>query len=352
MAVSPWVFKQLHGAQKVLTLGGFDAPHGRPRQKPIVKDGVKIRQKAVRYSGSSEVTRHIFGDQEEDWELVGRFSDWRSGNGYAANKVEFIKAFVRDKQQVAILWGNIIAVTGFITEFDPGRESSGEVAWRMAVEIDSDDMAPRANEKVDPGAAASSGFADHLQHTLAPFKAPEFDDIAPVIKKPLTMKGDVFDALDTLVSAVASITAKVAEVADQLQSVEKATIGEIRKFRGVLGQLRTAIIQTRETFQFLSADIAVQSDRASDDIDFWKGKNDAMVTLVDALGQIADADHAAAIAERGQIKSFYVARASDTWELIAMSQYQSADRAGDIREMNDIGPGEAPMAGTTYLLPV
>lgn len=349
MAVFPWVIKQLGGDLKTLTLAGFDAPHGRPRQKPIVKDGVKIRQKTVRYPGNSEVTRHIFGDMEDDWELSGRFSDRRSGSGYAAEKVEFIKAFVRDAQKVAILWGNLIAVTAFITEFEPAREASGEVAWRIIVQVDRDDLAPQRNEStVDPVSAFS---AEKLTTTLAPFIRSGLDDVAPVLQKPITIKGSVFDLLDTLVSGVGSLTAAVADIADQLQSIEKASIGEIRRFRGVLGQLRTSLIETRENFQFFTADLALQNDRASDDIDFWKQKNDAMVSIIDALGQIADADHAAAIAERGSIKAFYVARQNDTWESISMSQYQSADRAGDIREMNAIEPGEAPTAGTTYLLP-
>ena len=37
-----WTFTQLGGDKKELVLSGADAPHGRPRNKPVVRRGLKI----------------------------------------------------------------------------------------------------------------------------------------------------------------------------------------------------------------------------------------------------------------------------------------------------------------------
>ena len=157
-AGKPWTFTQVAGDQKVLTLAGESAPHGRPRASPVVEDEMALRDTAVYYPGNRRPTRHLFGEIHTDWTLNGRFSDRFLGPAGARAKVLEIKEFIADQQQVTIAWGDILAATGLVRRIKPSRESESEIAWTLTVGIDGDDALPparRSPSALDPAARSS-----------------------------------------------------------------------------------------------------------------------------------------------------------------------------------------------------
>jgi hypothetical protein len=351
--VSPWIFTQLSGPKKTLTLSGNDAPHGRPRQKPIVKDKITMRQHTVYYSGYGPPTRHIFGPKYEPWELTGRFMDRggggvdavRSGMGYARNKVEFVRGFVADGQDVSICWGEHLLVTGFIDSFEAAIESRGEIAWTMSISVD-EDVNLDAKKKT-----TGEWVARNPKDCLAELELLLTKALIPSIKQPPLFKGSLFDALDSAISLVTAPFALLAQVAMQMDSFERSLIGEIRRFRTGIHQLQTALIMFRNTYQDLRANLATEGKNISSELSFSKIQADSAAATLKALAVLIDADKAAARAERGKMKGYYVVKDGDTWEGISMYLYQSTDRIDDLMTANGVAPGQAPIAGSVYQVP-
>ncbi|HEU4729974.1 MAG TPA: hypothetical protein VFT22_18885 [Kofleriaceae bacterium] len=342
--VSPaWRFKQLGGDQKELILAEQDAPHGRPRQKPIVTDAIEAREYTVYYDGNDEPTRHIFGNKFDDWELTGRFRDRAGGVDYARQKTEYCKGFQADNQPVSITCGNQISARGFIKRFAPGRESFGEVTWSMTVLIDADDFLPRSREKVDPSLPAPAFFMNQIGALLA--------DLPKVPRVPDSLRGSLFDSLDSLVSTVNSALAIPLNISLQIQSFEQAFIGDIRRMRAGIGQLKTALVNFRTVYESLQADLALQSIRAEEMLRFSELQSATATATARSLAILADMDIAAAKAERGKIKGMYEAKTGDTWESASMRIYGSADRANDLRSANGVPSGSPPIVGAVYQVP-
>lgn len=234
----PWTFTQLAGAKKELVLSGYDAPFGRPRQNAVVRKGIRIRQRTVRYPGSDgSPTRHEFGDEWLPWELKGRFRDAYGGKGHALARLAEVTVFVQDKQAVAIRWGDILAVEGFIEAFDPGIESEGEVEWTMHVLVDVDSSTP----KKPPTKPDDSGAK--LKAVIAQIQAG-----VPKLTSLFDLNPSFLDALDGLVSSINSAIGSVLGAANALSNLEKATFGEIARLRAGIHQLRTAVITLQNTF--------------------------------------------------------------------------------------------------------
>lgn len=341
--MAPWVFTQINPAQKTLRLDGWDAPFGRPRGKSVVDDGVESRHKRTYYSGNDQPSRHIFGGKLPDWELTGRFMDRFGGKGYASAKAEYAKAFSADKIPVLITCGSTIAATGYIASFTAKRESDAEIAWEMKVEIDVDHILEQSRVKQAPVASPEElSQAMGLLITQA---------LVPVEDQPESFKGSFFDSLDSIVVGLTSAFSTLANIAQSMSSFEQSVIGDIRRFRAGLGQLKTALIIFRETYQDFRSDLALQGDNAAEQMDFARLQSASAVSSMQLMLMIADADRQAAIAERGRIIGYYEGRDGDTWESISRQVYGSATRANDIRDANGIAPGSEPVAGTSYAIP-
>src|SRR5580693_5242858 len=200
-ASKPWTFTQVAGDQKVLTLAGESAPHGRPRASPVVEDEMGLRDATVYYPGNPRPTRHVFGEIHNDWVLSGRFSDRFLGSGGAKAMVEQMKAFIADEQQVTIAWGDILAATGLVRRIKPSRESESEIGWTLTVGIDGDDALPLAAPQpsaLDPGSKlgkVGSGL----------------DAINGLSSVPgdLGLSTDFLDSLSDLVGQINSVSASV-----------------------------------------------------------------------------------------------------------------------------------------------
>jgi hypothetical protein len=340
----PWRFRQLGGDRKELVLADFDAPHGRPRQKPIVKDKITARTYTVHYSGEGPPTRHIFGDKFEPWELEGRFMDRAGGIGYAVRKTAYVKGFVADKQEVTITWGDQLAARGFIDSFEASIESSGEVAWSLTISIDADDLLPAKRTIAEPTAASPKDYTAELEIALA--KA-----LIPPSRQPVFFKGSLFDLLSSLITSVTAPFAALAQLASQMQAFEKSLIGEIRRFRAGIGQLRTALIIFRDTYQDFRSDIAIEGQNAEASLKFWQLQSESASATLRAMAILLEADRAAAKAERGKMMGYYQVKDGDSWESISQHIYGGADRIDDLRTANGIEPGAAPVPGAIYQVP-
>lgn len=343
--IAPWVFRQLGGDKKELVLEGADAPYGRPRQKPIVEDGIDIREKRKWYAGNDVPTRHIFGVKYHDIELSGRWMDRNGGPGWAQEKSEFVKRFVADAQECRITWGDIISTRGLIRSFIPRRESREEVAWHMVVGIDADEILTAFAQRQDPAPVAPGKFVDNIGELLA--KA-----LKPSTEQPEQFKGSFAGGLDASIAGVTSAFASLVLLATSVSSFEQELIGDIRRFRAGIGQLQTALIIFRDGYQDFRNDLAIQGDYADDQLKFAGLQADSGLATLQALEQLIAADRAAAEAERGKIIGFYEAKEGDSWESIARYVYDgSASRAEDLRMANGIPPGAPPVAGGEYQVP-
>ncbi len=337
----PWTFTQLAGPKKELTLTGYDAPFGRARQNAVVRKGVKIRQRTVRYPGSDgPPTRHVLGGEWMAWELAGRFRDAYGGKGHALRRVDELTRFVLDQQEVAIRWGDIFATTGFLEEFDPGVESEGEVEWKLRVLIDEDASvaAQRPDQPSDADAKLQRAIA--LLTAEVP-KLPSADGIKP----------SFFDSISGLISSVNGAIGAIANAANTIGNIEKAAFGEVNRLRAGIGQLRTASIALQNAYASAREDTLLLRRAPLADIDVLGLRAKSDVALTRAAADMADADRQAAIAERGKLLTTITARAGDTWESLAARYLGSPGEAQKLRDLNGARSGEQPVAGRSYRIP-
>lgn len=341
--MAEFVFKQLAGDRRELRLAGEFAPHGRPRRSPVVTDAVSVRNTAVYYPGNPVPTRHLFGTREESWTLTGRFSDRHSGDGFARYMTEFCKQFVAEQQRVSIKWAGIVGAVGLIESFAPGRESATEVAWSMTILVDEDTIRSSGSRFAAPKAYKPPGM------TMSDITIMLNDALDNMLEVPPSMKIGILDALGNLVGSINSAVASVQAAVDSIGEFQKALVGELRRLRAGIRQLRTSLIKARRSYEDLTAGLALQSSLASESIRFWDVQNTVLATTSEVLARLDELDREAKEAERGKVRAVAVARTGDTWAAISQRAYGSAGRAADIQAAN--GETGEPVSGTTYIIP-
>lgn len=340
-----WTFTQLDGAQSMLQLADHAAPHGRPREKPVVEPEIEVREETTYYSGDNPPTRHLFGLSHSSVKLEGRFSDLYGGEGFARRKRAEVRDFVAAQRQVSVVWDDLFAAKGFIKKFKSMIESGGEIAWEMEVLIDVDDL-------LNPGR-----HDQQLQFKIEPAdltaQLREAMEAMDALQKVPTMRGSVFDFIGSLISAVNTATASVANVAAQIDSLATAPFQLLRRFRDGLLQLSTAVSNLRTTYDNLTIDIALESEASADAAQqFWDIQAAWAASSLQAMRLALEAARSSALAEQGQLLSLYTGREGDTWELISRRFYAgSSTRAADIRSANSIEAGANPVPGTVYFIP-
>jgi hypothetical protein len=336
-----WRFEQLSGDKKTLILAGYSAPFGRPRQKPVVRDKISVREKTIRYPGSSgPPTRHIFGDDYEPWTLEGRFMDREGGPGYAQAKTQEVIEFVRDKQPVHVTWGDTLDFNGFIKSFDPGREGPGDVEWRMVVLIDEDNLADPALPAPAPPLPkdALAVLQAALSQTLS---ADTLPDLHP----------SLLDALSNLVGAISGALGAIANVVNQMQSFEQAVMGDLQRLRAGLGQLRTALLNMQGLILSTRNDAIGIGRSFGSDARCGGLFADIDVETTSALAAAASMDRQAEIAQRGKAATRITAKGGDTWESLSIRAYGAPDKAGVLMQANGIKYAAPPVPGTSYVVP-
>lgn len=343
--VATWVFQQLGGDKNKLELAGWSAPHGRPYHSAVARDGINVRHKSTRYPGSSDPpTRHILGINYQDITLRGRFRDRELGEGGAQNKVYAVKSFIKDLQPCDISWGDILHVTGFIEQFDPGRESAGEVEWTMKILVDKDNISEinQINRFKWPNIAEMAAALDAFTFLSGQvLKTPGFSGI----------RVNILDALDDLISSVTGAFGQLVNISNQIGNFESGLANEAKHLIAGVHQARTALLHLMDTVSSTKQDELFIRDSAKDTVNFNNTVH-AMYTEADiAFAILSDIENQSLIRSSGEAKKTVRAHDGDTWESISIKNYGSSSEANRIRQANNVRYGRKPKPGELVTIP-
>ncbi len=355
----PWKFTQLGGEKLTIELTGWSAPMGRPRQDPVVRDGVSIRMAETYYPGNEDgPTCHIFGRKYSPWELRGRFRDRAGGIGFAKKRTEEVKRFVAAAQRVRISWGDIASVVGLIGEFDPGRESEGEVEWVMRIRVYVDEFDKKTRPQPKPPVSTAyvqKLMAQDLKKMTSGLPSMPSTDIFTaldeVLNLPANIAGQVLEKLDSVVTLATGTVGQFQEAAGNIENLEKASFALLNRLVNISVQLRGTLAALDSAYTNASVDATLTRDRALENAKFWTGQSSTAAAIRDMQAQLATTERAAQLAIRGRGAKSYVIRGGDTWEAIATLHFGSPDRANDLLDANEAPPGMRPVAGMNLVLP-
>jgi hypothetical protein len=348
-----WTFEQIEGPagqRKRLELDGWNAPFGRPRKEPVIKEVIKSRIQTTRYPGSDKQTRHAFGSNWDSTELKGRWMTKNLGfeNLTANDMADLWTAFLKDERTIRVAWGPIISYTGYLVELELGRESEHEIAWKMKIEIDQrDDVAkrplPRAFEPVENNLAAISNWLAFSKK----LRARVDNDLSP----------DFFDSLNNLAALINTPAAIMARLAGRFDDLSKASISTLQHFRGAVSGMRTALLSIRDTVLDAGRDVqivygspSVLRNTAVNDLAWANYQADLDVQTLELLDRLNELDRRAELAMKNEVTAFVLAKEGDTWESISTRATGGPDKAADIRSVNGIHYGEKPVPGESYLV--
>lgn len=341
-----WTFLQTEGpqsARKQLELDGWNAPFGRPRQEPVIREVIKSRIQTTRYPGSSKQTRHAFGTNWESIDLKGRWMTKANTSGKTANEVaEDWTDFVKDERSCRIAWGFIVSYTGYIEELELARESEHEIAWRMKIEIDNRDDVSIKNKQLSFAPPADDNIA-----FLASWRNTGIKQLEPAIPD---MSPDFLESLDNLAAALNQPSAEFNKLAGRFGDLEKATYSTLQHFRGAVTGFRTAVLNIRETVLNADIDTVMLVRTADSDLAWLKYQLDLDYQTYLVMDQLNQLDRKAELAEKQEVSKFVTAIQGDTWESISIRATGGPDKAGEIRQINGIRYGYLPLVGTSYLV--
>lgn len=340
--MADWTFRQLSGQKKILTLSGWSAPFGRPRKGAVVRDGVQVRVKSTRYPGNNgPPTRHIFGINYQDIELNGRFRDRELGKGNAKLKTEDVKSFVKDTQICDISWGDIIHISGLISEFDPGRESEGEIEWKMKILVDQDNMELRQINPTVP--KTPNQLAQLVSSGLLEIQA-----------LPTTLPGiklNVLDFIDDIVSEVTGAIGQLNNIANSISNFEDGLAKEAKRLIAGIHQVKTAILTLMTTIESTQQDSFHIRDSASDAIGANEFIKSAITKATSSLSTLSDLENQCLVALQGDSRTTIRAQQGDTWESISSRVYGGPFEADKIRQANGVRYGRKPEPGAIIVIP-
>ena len=351
MPANNWIFRQMSGSDpKTITLEGYAAPFGRPRQKPVVKDKLELRNARVQYPGSDNVTRHVFGTKRAPITLAGRWMDKFLGIGRSAELIRAFEALVADGRLCAISWGSIVSYVGLPTSIEIDRESETEVAWIL--EIDIDRRADRTTARTEY-LQSDSTVGAKIQELLLESKLRDWEKTG-IITQPgggPELKPQLLDTVGDILGTIGTATSQVAKFANQVDDFEKASVNTLQQFRANIHQIKTGYVALTDTMSAIPIDASLFVRQADDDIKFLTFQNKTEYETLVLLQILADLERSTNRIETGLSTTSYTARDGDTWEFMATKYYADAGKSDIIRQANGIRYGERPSAGRTYLVP-
>lgn len=339
-----WTFEQLQGPKgerKKLELDGWNAPFGRPRRDPVIKEVIKSRIQTTRYPGSHTQTRHAFGTHWEPTELKGRWMT--KAGGMTANEFadEWTK-FVRDERTCRIAWGFIVSYTGYIEELELARESEHEIAWKMVIQVDTrDDL--KQTRKTPVAFATPDNDLSEITNWMAfskKLQEPALPNMSP----------DFLESLDNLAAELNKPAAELNKLAGRFDDIQKASFSTLQHFRGAVTGFRTAVLTMRDTVLNAEIDTVMLVRTAEGDIAWVLYQTDLDNQTMIILDQLNKLDRAAELAQKNEATKFVLAREGDTWESISTRATGGPDKAGAIRSINGAKYGEKPVPGESYLV--
>jgi len=355
----PWTFAQLSGDQTVLTLSGWQAPFGRPRQGTIVNTGVTVRRTVTYYpdgnAGPTPPTVHSFGLEPKPLELHGRWMDRAIGvlNGARQLQQQW-RQFVSAKQLVRAKWGDILSYIIFIHDIDLQFESEAHIVWKLTADVIKDEQATVVTFTAPKKTPAD--FSSDLQSMLAASTLQ-----TPI---PLTLRGflgSITDQLDLLVSAINTPAQVIFSVCSAIGDFETALSSDLVVLGSGLQTMKTGILNLRdmtevamseaEILNLETVDLPNGLFSASDVVTMRANKIQQDKETENILALISDMQNEIALAQRGQSLAAHMGQDGDTWEKIASNVYGDPSAARAIKDMNAVRYGQRVQAGRVYQLP-
>jgi hypothetical protein len=366
-----WTFTRLNPVQTdtapvTLTLGGWAAPFGRPRNGSIFDAGVENRYQRTDYPGRNlPPTIHNFGTKKMPIEMHGRWMDKTipmAGGAqiYSRNWQDFVTA----GSVVRMTWGQALSYQIYITKINLEVESYQEIVWKLHAEVLVDEQAPIWSSSETTSApfdiASRMQFLMEIagnQHKLAaPFQS--FTSL-------MGMLNGISDSLAILQSEINAPFAAIYNTCSALTSFETAISSDLTGLLSGVVAMQTGILNLRTETDFLlsSAQFLNSPDEVAlngvaggiltgadvAELVIQKQQNDAvMANMLALLGQMEAQIN---MNLRGTPKTAYTAQMGDTWESIGERVLGSADAGRAIKDMNGIRYGVVPVPGTQYSIP-
>lgn len=341
-----WQFEHTAGNYRQrLTLEGYTAPFGRPRQSPVITEKLKARTQAIYYPGSNKApTRNAFGTQWEDVELKGRWMAKTLPNDDLGYMIERWTNFFQAQMPIRMSWGPIASWTGFMTELEIARESEDEVAWKMTFMIDERAGVERSRT-ISGGLGLPDGLEDVDRFLTTSIPVGGYAGAFKFID------ASFLEQLDFFASLCNGPIASLNQLAGELDNFEKATFSTIAHFRSAATGLQTAIVSLRETLLNVAVDSIIVVRNAKNDIEWLTYQTRFDTDSSAALDTLAFLSHKAALAGKAEGRVSVVAVTGDTWESLAARTVLGIDGASRIRALNGIHGGTQPTPGKEYVLP-
>jgi len=352
MPANNWIFRQMSGSNpKTITLEGYAAPFGRPRQKPVVKDKLELRNSRVQYPGSDNVTRHVFGTKRPPITLAGRWMDKFLGEGRSEELINRFEDLVQDGRLCAVSWGNIVSYIGLPVSIEIDRESATQVAWTLEIDVDRRQDTRTVSDI--PQLRSNQTIGDKVQELLLESQLKDWVSTG-IISQPgggPELKPQLFDSVGDILGNIGTATSQVAKYANQVDDFEKASVNTLQQFRANIHQIKTGYVALTDTMSAIPIDASLFIRQADDDIKFLTFQNKTEYDSLILLQILADLERDTNRIETGLSTTSYTARDGDTWEFMATKFYADAGKSDIIRQANGIRYGERPSAGRTYLVP-
>ena len=360
-----WTFQQLSDPKTTLTLPGWQAPFGRPRNGAIFNAGLKINKQRTNYPGVNvPPTIHKFGTELKPIEMHGRWMDRAMAQVWGAQKmVKDWKTFVSDQCVVRMTWGSIFSYQIFIDDMDFEIEGPGDVAWKLKAECLVDDQGeftatPLPAQPPFDIASRMQFLMQMMQNKMSLFSSPSYASL-------LGMLNQISDQLDSIKAQINAPFARIYNTCSALTSFETAVSSDLTSMLAGISSMRTGVLALRDTtdFTFSSAAelntpnaLAVQGLNAgiftgADMMQFATDKQDSDTAASAMLRELSLLQTQIEKARRGHPQKAHAAQDGDTWENIAERTMGSADGARKIRAMNGIQYGQRPVAGRQYIIP-
>lgn len=339
-----WVLTQQGGERKSLTLDGYAAPFGRPRQQAVAKEVIKVTIQSTRYPASSgPPTRHAFGYGWEPMQLNGRWmTRWLPAGQTANGLADSWSEFVKDTQPITLAWGNIVSYSGVIEELELGREGEHDIAWKMTVLIDRrTDVGASVRTQQTTTPTSSTDALKAFVAASGQLAAPALPDMAP----------DFFEALDNAAGDLKRLTGQLSDLADTFSNIEKQSFSTVQSFLGVIANVQAAIATMRVLVPTADIDAVLTIRRAESEVAWYAFQLDFDNESLDALSTLSDLKRSVELQAPTNNQKFIVAQEGDSWERLATRAGIGVDKAGTLREANGIRAGERPQVGTQYLVP-
>lgn len=340
-----WEFRQVGPPNKILTLSGQAAPHGRLRREAVANTRLELRDNETFYGGKRSPTRQVFGDKQTPMVLRGRWSDQFLGVGGTQKQIVSFKNFVADQQLATVKWGSIVAYIGLPFAFEEWWETDSDARWEFTIKLDEDMSLDALSQPVVP----IKSPADSINALTADFA--KFLATVRVNAIAEDFSPSFLDLIDDAISKFNSASATLINAAKSVQDFESALASDIKRLRGGINQFRTAALVIQNTVDSIPIDSQLFNRSAETDTKYFAYTTQSAIALFDMLAILADLDIRAERSQRGTARVTTKAQDGDTWESISNRVYYSPDGAQRLRDANGVRYGSLPTPGFDYVVP-